>query len=218
GDTKLAQQIVPDRVHPGPGGHLVMAGALLEAWDAPATVSAVEIDAATKRVVHADHAAITEVTGSGGLAWTEADEALPMPIDLSDAVVALAVRSSNFVAALDQQPLKVTGLSAPRYKLKIDGDVVGEFTREQLEAGINLAIEPTPMLKQALAVHKLTVEHNNVHFARWRNVQVPLETDSAAHKQPAMEALDQLESDLVREQRAAAQPKPRGFELTPQSP
>ena len=141
-----------------------------------------------------------------------------MPIDLSDPVVALAVRSSNFVQSLDQEALKVTGLSAPRYELKIDGGAVGEFSREQLAEGVNLAVEPTPMLKQALSVHKLTVEHNNVHFARWRNVQVPLENDDAAHKQAAMDALDQLEADLVREQRAAAQPKPHHFELAPKAP
>src|SRR5947199_1736927 len=42
-DADRAQKIVPDRVHPGPGGHLLMAEALLKAWHAPATVSAVEI-------------------------------------------------------------------------------------------------------------------------------------------------------------------------------
>ncbi len=72
------------------------------------------------------------------------------------------------------------------------------------------------MVKQAVAVHKLTLEHNNVHFARWRQVEVPLEGDPASHKQAALEALDKLEADLVAEQRAAAQPKPRRFQLSPE--
>lgn len=63
---------------------------------------------------------------------------------------------------------------AARYALKIDGEKVGDFTKEQLAEGINLALEPTPMLKQASSVYDLTVKHNDVHFARWREIQVPL--------------------------------------------
>lgn len=215
-DAKLAQEIVPDRVHPGPGGHLIMAEALLEAWHAPATVSAVEIDAAARHVARTDNTSVTDLKEAGGLAWTEADQALPMPIDLKDPVVALAIRRSNFVQALDQELLKVTGLAAARYALKIDGEEVGAFSKEQLEQGVNLALLPTPMVKQAVAVHELTLKHNNVHFARWRDVEVPLEGDLAAHKQAALEALDKLEADLVAEQHAAAQTKPRRFQLSPE--
>ena len=34
-DPELALKLLPDRVHPGPGGHLLMAEALLKAWHAP---------------------------------------------------------------------------------------------------------------------------------------------------------------------------------------
>jgi len=216
-DADRAQKIVPDRVHPGPGGHLLMAEALLKAWHAPATVSAVEIDAASKRVVQAENTSVTGLDdNANGVVWTETDNALPMPVNLNDAVVALAVRSSDFVEALDRDELKVTGLSAPRYALKIDGEELGAFSKLQLEKGINLAVLPTPMAKQAMAVHELTLKHNNVHFARWRDVEVPLETDPSSRKQAAIDALDRLESDLIAEQRAAVQPKPRRYQLTPQ--
>ena len=215
-DADLAQKIVPDRVHPGPGGHLLMAEALLKAWNAPATVTTIEIDAASKRLVNAENAAVAGLDSANGVAWTETDNALPMPVNLNDPVVALAVRSSDFVEALDREELKVTGLSAPRYDLKIDGEEVGRFGKQQLEEGINLAVLPTPMAKQAMAVHELTLKHNNVHFARWRQVEVPLETDPSSHKQAAIDALDRLESDLIFEQRATAQPKPRRYRLTPQ--
>ncbi|HKS95656.1 MAG TPA: SGNH/GDSL hydrolase family protein [Terriglobia bacterium] len=214
-DAELAQRIVPDRVHPGPGGHLIMAEALLKAWNAPAAVSAVEIDAAAKRVVHADNATVTELHADKSVAWTELDRALPMPVDLKDPVVELALRSSDFVQALDQEPLKVTGLAASSYQLKIDGDDVGRFSKEQLADGVNLAVLATPMAKQATAVHELTVKHNNVHFARWRNMDVPLTDVPSADKQAALGALDKVEADLVAEQHAAAQPKPHHFELVP---
>ena len=73
------------------------------------------------------------------------------------------------------------------------------------------------MLKQALAVHALTVRHNNLHFSRWRQVQVPMQPNAPASLRKALDALDAVEADLVREQRAAAQPRPRHYELTPQA-
>ena len=111
----MAKNIIEDRVHPGPGGHLIMAEALLKAWNAPATVAAVEIDAAAGRVVRADNAKITGLKAGSTLSWTETDGALPMPVDMEDKATALSVRSSDFIAALDQEPLKVTGLAAARY-------------------------------------------------------------------------------------------------------
>jgi hypothetical protein len=118
--------------------------------------------------------------------------------------------------ALDQESLRVTGLTAARYTLKIDDATVGSFTKEELAAGVNLAALPTPMAAQAAAVHDLTLKHNTVHFARWRQIQVPLAEVQADRKQPAMDAIDALDAELVTEQRAAAQAKPHRFELTAQ--
>lgn len=214
-DAELATRILPDRVHPGPGGHFIMAEALLKAWKAPATVSEVEIDAAAKRVVRTENATVTELRADNVVAWTAVEQALPMPLDLKDPVVELALRSSDFVQSLDQEPLQVTGLTASNYQLKIDGEDVGRFSKEQLAEGVNLAGLATPMAQQAMAVHELTVKHNNVHFARWRNVEVPLTDVPSADKQAALTALDKLEADVVAEQHAAAQPKPHHFELVP---
>jgi len=216
-DATQAQKIIPDRVHPGPGGHLIMAEALLKSWNAPATVAAVEIDAAGKRVANTSNATVRDLSVASGLTWTETDNALPMPINMSDPVVALAVRSSDFVEALDQEPLKVTGLTAAKYSLKIDGQEVGTFTPEQLAGGVNLALLPTPMAKQAAEVHQLTLQHNNIHFTRWRMIEVPLQGQSYSHIRNATGGLDALEVDVVAAQRAAAQPKAHHYELTPQS-
>ena len=212
----MAQKIIADRVHPGPGGHLIMAEGVLEAWNAPATVAAVEIDAGAKRVTHTDNTKVTNLEAGSSITWTETDGSLPMPIDMSDKAVALAVHSSDFVEALDQERLKVTGLAAERYALTIDGEKVGDFTRQQLEAGINLAVLPTPMAKQAAKVHDLTLKHNDVHFARWRDVQVTLQDYKLSREAAAVEALDQLEDEVVRQQHAEAQPKPRHYELMPE--
>jgi lysophospholipase L1-like esterase len=215
-DAKTAEKIIADRVHPGPGGHLLMAEALLKAWNAPAVVTAVEIDAAKVRTVRAENTAVSDLKESNGLSWTQSDKALPMPLNLKDPALKLAIQSSDFLQALDWQPLKVTGLKGQRYQLKIDGDDVGTFTRPQWEEGVNLADLSTPMAKQAQAVHDLTLKHNNVHFTRWRELQVPLAQQSLPHLSQAIEALDALEADLVAQQRQAAQPKQHRWELLPQ--
>ncbi len=217
-DAGAAQKIIPDRVHPGPAGHLIMAEALLQAWGAPSLVSDVAIDAKTKKVTRAQNTQVSGLKTGATLSWTQNDAALPFPLDMSDATVALAINSSDFVAALDQEPLQVTGLTAPRYTLKIDGDEVGDFSREELAQGVNLALLPTPMRAQAQAVHQLTLQHNDQHFTRWRTIQVPLEGRGAAVDNalpPLLAALDAEEAGTVAKQRAAAQPRAHTFELSP---
>jgi hypothetical protein len=118
------------------------------------------------------------------------------------------------VDAIDRKPLTVRGLAAGRYTLSIDGDPVGRFSAGQLDSGINLAELPTPMARQAAAVHALTLQHAAMHQTRWRQVQAPLEKTLAEHLLEALHALDALEADLVRARREAAQPKAHRFELT----
>lgn len=212
-DAKTAEKIIGDRVHPGPGGHLLMAEALLKAWNAPATVTVVEIDAAKVQTVRTENTAVSDLKESKGLAWTQQDKALPMPLNMKDPAMGLALQSSDFLQALDRQLLKVSGLKGQRYQLRIDGERVGTFTGPQFEAGMNLAVLPTPMAKQAQAVHDLTLKHNNVHFIRWRELQVALAQQPLPHLSQAVEALDNLEADLVAQQRQAAQPKTHQYAL-----
>jgi lysophospholipase L1-like esterase len=218
-DAELAKKIIPDRVHPGAGGHLLMAAELLKSWQAPALVSSAGIDASAKKVAETKRTVVSELKAGDGISWMQLDEALPMPVDLDDPVIALAVKSSDFLQALNQQTLKVAGLDTANFELKIDGEEMGSFTREQLAEGINLATLRTPMAKQAAAVHKLTLQHNNIHFQRWRQVQVPLAEGRTPRVQKAtqdlMAALDEEEADVVKEQRSAAQPRKHQFQLAP---
>ncbi len=150
-DNEIAQKIIPDRVHPGASGHLIMAGGLLRAWNAPSLVSSVEIDAAARKLVSSKFTTVSDLVSTDGLAWTQLDAALPMPIDMKDPVIALAVRSSDFVHSFNQQPLKIGGLADGQWTLRIDGEPVGTFTNRQFAEGINLATLATPMLRQATA-------------------------------------------------------------------
>jgi len=218
-DPELAQKIIPDRIHPGDGGHLIMAGALLKAWNAPRLVASVEIDAATKRLVHVERAKVTALHAAEDISWTEMDDSLPMylphPLDAIGKDFALAVHSSDIVGTLDQEMLEVTGLSNEHYALEIDGQKVGDFSRTRLAQGINLALEATPMTEQASRVYELTVKHNDLHFARWREVQIPFQSLHASREPSVLDALDKLEDEVVQMQRAAAQPQPRHYVLSP---
>jgi hypothetical protein len=191
-------------------------------------VTDVEIDTVRKQVVRAENCQIRSLTfnlGTGNpgagksITWTQRDEALPMPVQWSDPVTALVIKSSDFTVALDREPLRVTGLaSEQRYALKIDGQDVGEFTSKQLAEGINLATLSTPMMQQAETVSALISQHNDQHFMRWRTIQVPLELHAnPAVRQalpPLLAGLDAEEAETVTKERAAAQPASHRYEIT----
>jgi lysophospholipase L1-like esterase len=217
-DPKVALKVIPDRVHPTDAGHLVMTQSLLKAWGAPALVTSVELDGARGQLVSASNTQVADVTrAEGTLRWTQLDRALPMPIDLTDPVIQMAAAASGFVARLDHQPLRVSGLGAGPYALRIDDQQVGVFRGGDLVRGINLATLPTPMLKQANDVHDLTLKHNDIHFTRWRLVQTRLERDGAQQTGGALDALDKLEQEIIDRQHVTARPRLRRFELVPVS-
>jgi hypothetical protein len=218
-DSAVAQKILPDRVHPALAGHLIMAEALLKSWHARSIVSAVTIDGAAGQATTSQFANVTQVHAGMPLTWAETDESLPLPFaDMltSDRtkILDLAIRSSDVTEALNEEPLRVTGLATGRYKLTIDGDAVGAFTEAQLGQGINLATLDTPMSKQAMKVHDLTIDRLNVHQDRWRTLQVPLAGFDLLHLDDAMKALDTVEAELIVRQRQAAQPLPHVYQIS----
>jgi lysophospholipase L1-like esterase len=212
-----AQDLIRDRVHPGPAGQLLMAEALLKAWNAPALVASVELDAASTKIVKEENTKLDNLQVNGTISWTQHDMALPMPIDQKNSGIALAVKASDVEQALNQETLKVQGAPASKYALKIDGENIVELTKDELAAGVNLAELDTPMYRQAKAVHDLTLQHNNLHFQRWRSMQVPYERRGYSGLSKAIEGLDALEADMVAEQRTKAKPVSHRFELVPRS-
>jgi lysophospholipase L1-like esterase len=214
-DEAQARNLIRDRVHPGPGGQLLMAEALLKAWNAPSVVSTVEIDAASGKLAGQENTKADDLRTGETLSWTQFDAALPMPINLKDPVIALATKASDVEDALNREMLKVTGLPATRYRLAIDGMPVADLSKDQLASGVNLAEYPTPMMRQSLAVHRLTIRHNDLHFQRWRSLQVPLEKSEDRTVTRAIHGLDNLESQMVSDQVEEARPVPHRYELTP---
>ena len=226
-DPAGAKILIPGRIHPSPGGHLIMAEALLKAWGASPVVSSVEIDAASKEVTKSENTAVTGLTVGSTVSWTQKDASLPLPVSLRDRslptaarrggpTMDLALRASDFMEALNLETLCVRGLPAAKYTLKINAAVVGSFSREQLIDGLNLAGLPTPMAKQALGVHVLTLKRGEVHEIRWKQLQVALQNDSLSKLPAVLDGLDAMEEELAAQQRAAAQPVACSYELIPE--
>ena len=217
-NLELAQKLIPDSVHPGPAGHMMMAQALLKAWNATALVSSVEIDGGTGKLIDAANTVVANVAKHDTLTWEQQDQCLPFPIDWNDKskLVPLAVESSGLLDALDREMLTIRGLSAVPYSVKIDGIEAGRFTAAELAVGINLAtLANTPMMKQAMAVHAATLERTSIHQFRWRTIQVPMASEDLPSKPAALAALDNLDQDLMTQQRKLAQPKPHRYEVVP---
>jgi lysophospholipase L1-like esterase len=226
-DPAGAKALIPGRIHPSAGGHLVMAEALLKAWGASPIVSVVEIDAASKQLAKAENTTVSGLTVGQSISWSQKDAALPMPVSLRDrsmptaarrgaATMDLALKSSDFMEALNQETLRIRGLEGARYTLKINASVVGSFSREQLEQGLNLAALPTPMMRQSLGVHLLTLKRGDIHEMRWKQLQVALHDDNLSRLPAVLEGLDAMDEELAARQRAAAQPVPCSYELIPE--
>jgi lysophospholipase L1-like esterase len=211
---EAARELIPDRVHPSAGIHMIMAEALLKAWHAPSMVTAVEIDAKAAVVLHAENTSVDSLQADDRISWTQTDGSLPMPLDPPDEMIPLAIRCSDFTKELNQEVLKVTGLQTGSYRLNIDDGFVGTFNDTRLAEGINLAAMKTPMSAQAQLVLDLTHRHNHLHFARWRMVEDALKQYPLTKIQPALDELDALEEEVISLQREAAIPKPHRYQLT----
>ncbi|MGH7975425.1 MAG: hypothetical protein ACREC8_02050, partial [Limisphaerales bacterium] len=250
-DPKLARDVIPGRIHPSPVGELVMAQSLLEAWNAPSTVSAVTIDAINKVISQSDNTAVSRLENSDvKISWTQKDKSLPFPIlglhedwpqfpptendqwgkpfffwpapqpkwDYTNASAEMMIGFSRFYQALDQELLTVARLQPGNYQLKINGQVVGEFTDQQLNNGINLAAYKTPMLEQAYRVLALVWKQTQWRYFAWRDIQVRLMDDNDRKVQKAADsliaALEAQKEKIVEQQHDAAQPQRTHYELT----
>jgi lysophospholipase L1-like esterase len=151
--TDPTATLISDAVHPGPGGQLVMAHAILTGFGVPAVVSAVTVDAAAK-TVSAENAAATDLAVvDGTVTFDLLAKSLPFPY-APDCRSVLAVLP--FTDDLNREMLKVTGLAPGTYALTIDTIEVAQFAAEELAAGVNLSTnEKTPEYAQAMKVKGL---------------------------------------------------------------
>lgn len=126
-----------------------------------------------------------------------------------DPVLDEVVRLSDLVSALDQENLKVIGLANGNYSLLIDERVVGTFSNDELNQGINLALLDTPMREQSIVVAFDTERKDSLELARFSIIN-----DSAASEaSKTAEALVHTLLSAVARQHQDARPRPHAYTL-----
>ena len=211
-DPLMAKLLLPDRVHPDQVVHWVMAEALLKGWNAPALVSSVTIDAHEAKAADAENAQVESVEREKDtLRWTTLEDALPLPLMKGNAPLALLQEVSDIESALNQEPLRVTGLATGEYNLAIDGEPTGTFSADELSKGINLADYGTPMRNQAQRVSWTVRDRDEAHYIHMRMMIDKADLGAQAGKPDLLDAFDNLLEDKIYE---TAAPKPHVFTLS----
>jgi lysophospholipase L1-like esterase len=152
-----------DAVHPGPPGQALMAASILKGLNFPSLVSSAEIDFSGSKVVSTKNCAVKILASQeGGVSFSRADGALPFfPADAAG-----ILPWAPILEDLNDYRLKVTGLPAGKYAVRVGGKNVAELTAEQLAAGANLAaavLSAGPIAEQANAVRAAVENKNKYH-------------------------------------------------------
>jgi lysophospholipase L1-like esterase len=129
-----------DAVHPGPPGQALMAASILKGLNFPRLVSSVEINAPSGKVTASRNCKATNVTvakDGHAVMFTRVDDALPFFPNDAKPILAW----SPILDELNDYGLRVTGLAAGRYEIRIDGKKIAERSADELAAGTNLAAE-----------------------------------------------------------------------------
>jgi lysophospholipase L1-like esterase len=208
-----------DTVHPGPIGHTLMAWAILKGVGAPADVSEAELSLPGGTVASSDHCAISNVkVADGGLSFDRLDECLPMPID---ARAEAALKLAPVLDDLSRYQLRVTGLAAGNYEVKIDGEPATRVSGEKLAEGLNLSNLPGPITAQGKKILDLVFHKNDIFFHRWRDTQIyslPSWADnpaSAEGRKAELAKLDGQIGELESQIDDARKPVVHHFEIKP---
>ncbi|MDZ4687294.1 MAG: SGNH/GDSL hydrolase family protein [Planctomycetaceae bacterium] len=201
-----------DAVHPGPPGQALMAASILKGLSFPSLVSSVEIDAAGK-VTAAANCKVDLVTAKdGGVSFSRLDGALPFYPAEAVSILPWA----PILEDLNDYRLKVTGLAAGKYEVRIGGKKVAELTAEQLAAGANLAagaLADGPIAEQVKAVRTAVEAKNRFHHdlifrgvvlsnvPEWIYAAIPrdeLETKKKAIIDERLAKLPALDADVAK--------------------
>jgi lysophospholipase L1-like esterase len=157
-----------DAVHPGPPGQALMAYGILKGLGFPAMVSSVSIglESQSDGRVQLRNCTVTGLTRDGDtLRFERTDAALPFFPDEARPILKWA----PILEELNQYTLKVVGLKAGKYSVRLGGAVVAEFTADDLAQGVNLAdaaLKVGPVAEQVKAVKAAIEAKNKYHHDR----------------------------------------------------
>ena len=127
-----------DAVHPGPPGQALMAASILKALGFPKLVSSVDVTVGPNLVgaVGQNCGAFSDVKSlAGGVSFKRQDLALPFFPEQAKSLL----KWTPLLEEMNDYGLKVTGLRAGKYDVKLEGKKVAEYSDKELAKGVNLA-------------------------------------------------------------------------------
>ncbi|WP_187260678.1 cellulase family glycosylhydrolase [Pontibacter beigongshangensis] len=154
-----ATLISNDRIHPGTPGNFIMAYQFLKDTGAPRFVS--EISIRSGKLQRCKDCTVSNlVTGNDLIEFNHLAKSLPFPVP---AEAASALELVPFQQELNAELLKVAALPKGDYALTIDGIFIRNYTSEELNKGVNLALEQnTPQYRQAVQVRAQTMRYRSL--------------------------------------------------------
>lgn len=191
-----------DAVHPGPPGQALMAASILKGLNFPSLVSSLEIDAKTGdiRAMNCKGDRVTQ-RPEGGITFVRLDGALPFfPMEAQG-----ILPSAPILEELNDYRLKVTGLAAGEYEVRVGGKKIAELSAEQLAAGANIAagaLTDGPIADQVKAVRAAVENKNRFHHdAIFRGIVLSNVPDWVYSVVPR-EQLEAKKKDVIQERLA----------------
>jgi len=141
-------------VHPGVQGHWLMAYTFLKAQNVTPCVAKVSIDAATTKIASAENCEIRNLTCSeNSVSFGYVPKSLPLPWNKEYRAASGIVPITE---ELNQELVQINGLKVGKYSLMIDDSNLGNYSAEELQQGVNLAVNlENPEQKQALKLDAL---------------------------------------------------------------
>jgi lysophospholipase L1-like esterase len=161
--------MIPDAVHPGPAGQVVMACAIINDMQLPRQVSSIRIVIGNSGKPHpvVQGGVIEEITFEDDrLTFTWKADSLPWVLPEE---AEMGVKLTKLGTRLSRESLRVHGLPPAKYKLSIDDTEVGTYGAAALGRGIQLqSNRKTPQYRQAQAVAELNKQRNEGPVRRLR--------------------------------------------------
>jgi hypothetical protein len=181
----------------GPAGHAMAALLVLRALGLDASPASVEIDASTGKS-NCIRCKIEGLAVAGDrLSFARTDEALPMAFPPEVKPVLSMLPGHEF----NSYGLKVTGLKAGTWKLKVQDREIGLFTAAELAAGVDLSNLPGPWRELADGVHRKSIAIEDAFSLRCHYGSEPrIPAGAEPQRRALVDKLDAGIEKLVAEQ------------------
>jgi lysophospholipase L1-like esterase len=157
--------MIPDGVHPGPPGHVLMAIAVLKLLECTDPPSSLDIDTGAGSAV-AERCQVTDLKISADtVTFTRADDALPTYFDLAAAAV---FKYYALPPELNDYRLRVRGLATGTWKLAVAGKALASFSADQLAIGVDLSALPGPWAALGGRTDSMNAGFSARYYQAWR--------------------------------------------------